>query len=564
MGAEGTPVTDDEHVAFLFYWLNATVFCSRSVQMTKFFLPLAALLHEGHTLNLAKLLLAHVFEELDFYNENLNFTPFLRRNCGPAWLDHLLFPHDTEENELVNRNWTNLLAVQVIPTGLPQHKKEKFKVTLYAPHFTARQLGFSQAIPTPFHRNSKPRCHITLTSQSDLDFLLATNQQHKEYFNFLVYDRSSYITKSCLEWWTAYYSRYNHTLEEIQQFAIRTAPAAQGSPKKSQKRKADTAASSQQPQHKSYNCNHQEKALMELIKPSGTFLLLPLNKRIQLIQTLLTTAAHSITSLVAPDQPLLQQHLDLGHSTSMIQSKLRGLLNHYKLLFRLPLEHRVLETPQGFSSPPQQAEFQTPPGQESGHLGTSTTPTNATLANPISVLNRVIQEDEVPAPVPTLSRPPSFSPLLELDVDTREQLRSLLKLLDHPPVAWIKDTLLNQLLSDLLNSTFEFPASTPYSAIIQKFKQLANNSVAFQNKLQEIENEETKIKTEVDNCASALQPKKASREEFNLRISHAISIQAFYDKEEVRLKTELDQINEKFTKVRERRAEIAAPLTTAQ
>ncbi|RYR37573.1 hypothetical protein Ahy_A09g042453 [Arachis hypogaea] len=63
MGAEGDPVTDDEHVAFLFYWLNAIIFCSRNVQMQKLFLTLVALLHEGNNLNLAKLLLGHIFEE---------------------------------------------------------------------------------------------------------------------------------------------------------------------------------------------------------------------------------------------------------------------------------------------------------------------------------------------------------------------------------------------------------------------------------------------------------------------------------------------------------------------
>ncbi|RYR28653.1 hypothetical protein Ahy_B01g052785 [Arachis hypogaea] len=64
MGAEGTGVIDDEHVAFLFYWLNVIVFCSRSVQMSKLFLSLAALLYEGNNLNLAKQLLGRVFEEL--------------------------------------------------------------------------------------------------------------------------------------------------------------------------------------------------------------------------------------------------------------------------------------------------------------------------------------------------------------------------------------------------------------------------------------------------------------------------------------------------------------------
>ncbi|RYR59674.1 hypothetical protein Ahy_A05g025591 [Arachis hypogaea] len=61
--ADNEPVTDDEHVAFLFYWLNALIFCSRSVQMQKLFYPLATLLHEGKNFNLAKLLLGYIFEE---------------------------------------------------------------------------------------------------------------------------------------------------------------------------------------------------------------------------------------------------------------------------------------------------------------------------------------------------------------------------------------------------------------------------------------------------------------------------------------------------------------------
>ncbi|RYR38145.1 hypothetical protein Ahy_A09g043108 [Arachis hypogaea] len=64
MGAEGSPITDDEHVAFLFHWLNAIIFYSRMVQMQKLFVPLATLLHEGNNLNSAKLLLGNIFEEL--------------------------------------------------------------------------------------------------------------------------------------------------------------------------------------------------------------------------------------------------------------------------------------------------------------------------------------------------------------------------------------------------------------------------------------------------------------------------------------------------------------------
>ncbi|RYR10568.1 hypothetical protein Ahy_B05g078996 [Arachis hypogaea] len=145
----------------------------------------------------------------------------------------------------------SLLDVAVI-TGLPisppdftsdmqpRHQYTIASTTSYSEfiaHHIAKQLGFSQAIPTPLPRNNKPFCHITLTSQSELDFCLLKNQQQREHFNFLVYVRSSYITKSCFEWWIAYYSRYSRTLEEIQQSAIRTAPAAEGSPKKLKKEK---------------------------------------------------------------------------------------------------------------------------------------------------------------------------------------------------------------------------------------------------------------------------------------------------------------------------------------
>ena len=48
MGSLSTPMSDAEHVAFLSYWLNAVVFCSRSLQMQQRYYALAIILHEGH------------------------------------------------------------------------------------------------------------------------------------------------------------------------------------------------------------------------------------------------------------------------------------------------------------------------------------------------------------------------------------------------------------------------------------------------------------------------------------------------------------------------------------
>ena len=62
-GMPNSDVSDNEHVAFLFYWLNAIVFLSKSVKAQTTLFPLAALLHEGRKLCLSKLLLAHLYEE---------------------------------------------------------------------------------------------------------------------------------------------------------------------------------------------------------------------------------------------------------------------------------------------------------------------------------------------------------------------------------------------------------------------------------------------------------------------------------------------------------------------
>ncbi|RYR46661.1 hypothetical protein Ahy_A07g032430 [Arachis hypogaea] len=88
MGAESAKINDNEHVAFLFYWLNDVLLCSRSVQMSKFYLPLATLLHEEKSLNLAKLLLGHIFEELGQFVCDLRDNKIISTG-GPLWLIQL-------------------------------------------------------------------------------------------------------------------------------------------------------------------------------------------------------------------------------------------------------------------------------------------------------------------------------------------------------------------------------------------------------------------------------------------------------------------------------------------
>ena len=41
-------VSTSKHVAFLWFWLNAFVFCTKSLQVQNFFLPVAALIHKEY------------------------------------------------------------------------------------------------------------------------------------------------------------------------------------------------------------------------------------------------------------------------------------------------------------------------------------------------------------------------------------------------------------------------------------------------------------------------------------------------------------------------------------
>ena len=85
MGMPGSAISDHEHVAFLLYWLNSIIFCSKRVKAQTTLLPLAALLHEGRKLCLSKLLLARLYEEIShvvrLIKGGKNFNP-----GGPFWL----------------------------------------------------------------------------------------------------------------------------------------------------------------------------------------------------------------------------------------------------------------------------------------------------------------------------------------------------------------------------------------------------------------------------------------------------------------------------------------------
>ncbi|RYR77666.1 hypothetical protein Ahy_A01g002222 [Arachis hypogaea] len=139
MGREGTKITDNEHVAFLFYWLNAILFCSLSVQMSKLYLSLATLLHEGKTFNLAKLLLGHIFEELGQFVTDLRENKLISAG-GPLWLLQL---------------WLNAIFENFMtkPESGPTDKQyiEGFRLSTYKPNFpNHNRMRISFGLFSPF------------------------------------------------------------------------------------------------------------------------------------------------------------------------------------------------------------------------------------------------------------------------------------------------------------------------------------------------------------------------------------------------------------------------------
>ncbi|RYQ85761.1 hypothetical protein Ahy_B10g105358 [Arachis hypogaea] len=594
MGREGTRITDNEHVAFLFYWLNAILFCSRSVQISKLYLSLAILLHEGKTFNLAKLLLGHIFEELGQFVCDLRDNKIISAG-GPLWLLQLwlnaIFENFMTKPESGHTDKQYIEGFRLFaykPNFLNAQsdedmfwaKKEKFKITLYAPHLSARQLGFSQAIPKPQPQNNDLFCHFLLTTQENFDSCLAMNQQRRDRFNFMEYERSSYITKSCIEWWAAYYARYTRTLEDIQQTAIQTAPVAESSPKRTQKRKVETARPPPVKSRKTPTKTSQKLILLSSTESSEE--IEPANKDTPVVSSPLEDIAdsdsgpqlirrtktsqpshvtHSVTSAEELNPLILPQQHGQEQSTSHDSIQFSGPrvipatfpLSSYTTQIvdptANPLQHSPAETQRIESTSPDNQVILSEknlivPDSDSASKAADTTNSDSSKS----------KETKVPIPVPVISSPVSTRPPIELDPDTREQLRSLIKLLDHPPATWVNDPILN----------LELPTNIPNFDLIRGFKQLIEESVAFHFQFQEIENREATAISRIENYQTTAQPIKTAHEEFDLKIARAISVQAFHDQEEARLEAELALIQEQLTTLHQNWTTLAKPLVAAK
>ncbi|MED6171616.1 hypothetical protein PIB30_042289 [Stylosanthes scabra] len=108
---------------------------------------------------------------------------------------------------IVDDHWSNYLVTQVIPFGFPQYKTHRFRVYLDSPHFMARQMGFSQAIPAPYSMvPEKQICQFIPNSFKEVREFMANNLLTRTFYDPIDCDPSGFVTKGHIEWWDAYYS----------------------------------------------------------------------------------------------------------------------------------------------------------------------------------------------------------------------------------------------------------------------------------------------------------------------------------------------------------------------
>jgi hypothetical protein len=158
MGIEGE-VSDEEHVAFLTLWLSHYVFCSKSLQVAKMFIPMAIQIPEGQDFSLGRLLLAVLYEAIgnarDDIKASKDGTPFLI--SGPMWLLQLWLNATFEQEmrlnipsdfaqEVANRTVEGGRLVRLSPNSFEQQPQKLFmkymKIFLNFDKFLPRHAPF--------------------------------------------------------------------------------------------------------------------------------------------------------------------------------------------------------------------------------------------------------------------------------------------------------------------------------------------------------------------------------------------------------------------------------------
>jgi hypothetical protein len=139
MGKEGEEVSHEEHVAFLTLWLSHFVFCSKSLQVARMFIPMAQQIHEGRIFSLGRLLLATLYEAMGTASDAIKASKDGSKFyvAGPMWLLQLwlnatfetelglIVPSDYHE-EVDEREVEGQRLVRLTPRSLDQDSRRLF------------------------------------------------------------------------------------------------------------------------------------------------------------------------------------------------------------------------------------------------------------------------------------------------------------------------------------------------------------------------------------------------------------------------------------------------------
>ncbi|MED6206291.1 hypothetical protein PIB30_025352 [Stylosanthes scabra] len=158
-----------------------------------------------------KLLKARTFKDGE-----LNLAPFAARSIGPNWFTQSRLKENDTAQRIVDEHLANYLAVQVIPCAFPQYKAYQFRVFLHSPHFMARQMGFSQAIPAPYSMDlEKQICQFVPNSSKEIKQFMSDNLLTRTFYDPIDCEPSGFVTRGFIKWWDAYYKQYNRSLDDI-------------------------------------------------------------------------------------------------------------------------------------------------------------------------------------------------------------------------------------------------------------------------------------------------------------------------------------------------------------
>lgn len=119
-------VSNVEHIAFLALWLSHSIFCSKSLQVTKKYLTLANQLHARHDIFLSKMILESLYESLSDGVAQLNNLGDKGNLLlsGPFWLLQLwinaTFEASLPNKGLVDEDAEEILNRRVEGPRLPQ------------------------------------------------------------------------------------------------------------------------------------------------------------------------------------------------------------------------------------------------------------------------------------------------------------------------------------------------------------------------------------------------------------------------------------------------------------